>query len=647
VSRSGGRAGSLRLLLTLAAVAGAYIGAGKFGIGLSVAHGVITPVWAPSGIALAALLVLGPRAWPAVAVGAFVANVTSGAGAAVAAGIAAGNTLEPVVGAYLLRRIGFRPSLARVRDVLALVVLGALASTLVSATNGVTILSLTHDASGSYGAEWLLWWFGDAVGVLLVTPLLLVAVTHSRRRPSPARAVEFAALFTALVGTSVVVFITGGWRYPYLIFPFLFWSALRFRELGAAAAAFAVGALGTWGTVAGHLPIASTTPTERVQILQALLGVVAVTLLTVGASLAEGDASRRELELTAARLSEAQELTHIGSWEWDVAADRVTWSDELYRIYGLEPQSVEVSYRDFLEHVHPADRALVDETVRAAAATGTPFGFEHRIVLPDGRIREVYGRGRVVLDDGGQLVRMTGTSQDVTERKQAESLRDDILATVSHELRTPLTSVLGFALTLRERFKLGADADALLAHIVEQGWRLERLLADLLDVDRLRRGRIVPKRETTELRPLLERVVALHRTDGRPLEALVDDVVANIDPRQVERIVDNLIANALRHTPAGTRILVRLERVGADVLIAVDDEGPGVPEPFRSEIFELFNRGQKMLSSDRGTGVGLALVARFAALHGGRAWVESAGSGGASFRVLLPDAVVRETAPAL
>ena len=634
-------AGSLRFTLTLAAVAGAYIGAGKLGIGLSVAHGVITPVWAPSGIALAALVILGPRAWPAIAVGAYVANVTSGAGAGIAAGIAVGNTLEPLVGAYLLRRVAFRPSLARVRDVLALVVLGSLVSTLASATNGVTILTLAHRGHGAYGSDWLLWWFGDAVGILLVTPLLLVAFAYRRRRPSSARLVELIVLFPALAGTSAAVFLAGGWRYPYVIFPFLFWAALRFRQPGAAAASFVVGALGTWGTVAGDLPIASTSPTARVQILQALVGVVAVTLLLVGATLAESDESRRELQHVADRLAEAQELAHIGSWEWDVAADRVSWSDELYRIYGLEPQSVEVTYASFLERVHPADRALVDESVRAAAATGEPFGFEHRILLEDGRERVLQGHGRVVNDEAGRVVRMVGTGQDITDRKLAESLRDDILVTVSHELRTPLTSVLGFALTLRERYaEVGEDARALLGQIVEQGWRLERLLSDLLDVERLRRDRIQPQREPTDLATLVERLAESQRSGDRSIEVRADNVVASVDPGQIERIVDNLLENAVRHTPTGTAVVVRVEQSGDAVLIAVDDDGPGVPDAFRAEIFELFNRGGKALSSERGTGIGLALVARFAALHGGSAWVESTSSGGASFRVLLPACVL-------
>jgi PAS domain S-box-containing protein len=637
-----------RYTLALAGVAGAYVASAKVGIGLSVAHGVITPVWAPSGISLAALLVFGPRLWPAVALGAFVANSTSGAGIAVAAGIAVGNTLEAVTGAYLLRRVGFRAGLERTRDVLALVVLGAGASTLLAATNGVTVLFASHAQDGSYGSDWLLWWFGDAVGDLMVAPFLLVAYcsVRERRRPRNARAAEALLLLAALAAVGVEVFHGGAWRYPYVIFPLLLWAALRFRQLGAASSSLLVGALATWGTVAGTLPIATTSPTERVQIIQALVGVLAISLLVLGATLSEREAAHEELRRVAARLSEAQALAHIGSWAWEIVGDRVTWSDELYRIYGLAPGSLAIDYGVFVERVHPDDRAFVEWTVRQAHADHKPFSFEHRIVHPDGRERLVHGRGRVILDEAGHPVRMLGTAQDITERRLAEKLRDDILSTVSHELRTPLTSVLGFALTLRERAgRISPQAAARMTEqIVEQGRRLDRLLADLLDLDRLRRGLIAPVRRPTDVGRLIAEVVAAHQEAGREIDVSGDPVTASLDARKIERVVDNLLANAVRHTPPGTGVAIRFQPLGEDLLLTVEDEGPGVPDEYKTTIFETFNRGSKILSGEGGTGIGLALVARFAALHGGCAWVEDGSSGGASFQVLLPDCVLSQPA---
>src|SRR5262245_5022005 len=627
-------------LLRCAVVTALYVGAAKVGLGLSVAHGVITPVWAPSGIALAALIVLGPRVWPAVALGAFIANATSDVSVWVAAAIAVGNTLEAVVGAFLLRRVAFRRSLERARDVLALVLLAAVVSTTISATIGTTTLWLDGNVSGSYGSAWALWWSGDAMGDLLVAPLLLVWSAQRRRRVPRTEALEAAALLLGVIGVSLLVFVAGAWRYPYLLFPLLIWATLRFRQLGAATVTFATSAIAVAGAVQGTVPIGSQTLTltQEVQILQALFSAIALTLLLLGAALTERQRAEEEVALAHAGLAAAQEVAHLGSWEWDIDRDRVTWSDELYRIYGFEPQSVSVSYAWYLEHVHPEDRERVRERIEQAYADRGPFSFEHRTVLQDGTVRTLRERGDVLVDDTGRPRRMLGTAQDVTEQRLLDNLRNDILSAVSHELRTPLASILGFALTLKTRGGSLSDPTVreIVDHLSDQAMRLERLLSDLLDLDRFRRGLAYASRRQTAIDGLVERVV-LAQTDGRH-EIVVDAerVVADVDAPKVERIVDNLLANAVKYTPERSRITVRVVGETEGVLIAVDDEGPGIPDDVKESIFELFDRGLDISSYVSGTGIGLSLVSQFARLHGGRAWVEDNDAGGASFRVLLP-----------
>jgi PAS domain S-box-containing protein len=441
---------------------------------------------------------------------------------------------------------------------------------------------------------------------------------------------------------AAIVFLGGAWRYPYLIFPFLLWAALRFHQLGAAVGSFLVGVIATWGTVVGTVPIDVTTATGRVQVTQALVGVLAISLLVVGATLAEREAATRTVEQTAASLSEAQALTHIGSWEWDLRAGTVTWSDELYVIFGLDPGSYEISASLFYEHVHPDDRSLIEATVRGAYRNHEPFSLEHRILLADGRTRLLQVRGRVQ-HESGEPVRMLGTAQDVTERRQAETLRGDILSTVSHELRTPLASVLNFALTLRETSREEpADAE-IVDQIIRQSRRIDRLLSDLLEVDRLRHDRVVPVREPTDVAHLLLEIAAAHRAASHTISVRAEPTRANVDGAQVERIVENLVVNAVKHTPPGTPIAVRLERQEDDLLIVVDDAGPGIPDDFKTAVFEIFERGAKAMSNRSGAGIGLSLVARFAALHGGCAWVEDNTSGGASVRVLLPNCVLAQT----
>lgn len=120
------------------------------------------------------------------------------------------------------------------------------------------------------------------------------------------------------------------------------------------------------------------------------------------------------------RLVEVQRLSHVGSWEWGITEDRITWSEELYRIYGLDPNDFAASYEAFLERVHPEDRERTDSSVRAALQTGEPFLFDERIVRPDGSVRVLESRGRVITDSDGRPVKMIGACHDVTERKKAE-----------------------------------------------------------------------------------------------------------------------------------------------------------------------------------------------------------------------------------
>ena len=545
------------------------------------------------------------------------------------------------MGSVLLRRADFRPALDRVKDVFSFILLAAVGSTAIAATNGVTTLWISGEVSGSdYGSKWLLWWIGDAMGALLVAPLILVLSTRPWRRLANRSLLEGArAPRRARHASARSSFSAAQWRYPHLLFPPLIWAALRFRQLGAVTSSFIVGALAIAGAVQGTTPLGSGSATEIVQILEALTAGVAVSLLILGAVLSERSEAERRLERANASLAEAQELAHIGSWEWDIASDRVTWSDELYRLYGLEPQSVEIDYETYVSRVHPDDRERIQSAVREALAARQPFAFDHRIQLGDERTRWVQGRGRVIVDDSGTPVRMVGTSQDITERKRVDELRDSILSAVSHELRTPLTSIIGFAVTLKEKGASLAEQTRteMVDHLADQAHKLERLLSDLLDLDRLRRGFVQPSFRESDVGELVAQVASGYAASNRTIEVDADHALAEIDPPKVERIIDNLLANAVKHTPPGTAIRVVVREQDGGVLVEVNDRGSGIAEAERKTIFEIFNRGSAG-TPDRsgGTGIGLSLVAQFTAMHGGRAWVEDNPGGGSSFRVFLP-----------
>jgi signal transduction histidine kinase len=232
--------------------------------------------------------------------------------------------------------------------------------------------------------------------------------------------------------------------------------------------------------------------------------------------------------------------------------------------------------------------------------------------------------------------------------RAADALKDTFLRAVSHDLRTPLTAMLGVAVTL-ERTRLNLPREQaldLVAMLVEKTRKLERLLKDLLDLNRLEEGVLEPNRSLTDVRELVHRVVTeVDQLAGWPIDIEAEPIQAFIDGPKVERIVENLLLNTTRHTPPGTRVWVKALARGADLELIVEDAGPGVPAELAGTIFEAFRRGgaaAPTVAHARGVGIGLSLVARFAALHGGHAWVDERWGGGAAFHVLLPDVVSYE-----
>ena len=348
-------------------------------------------------------------------------------------------------------------------------------------------------------------------------------------------------------------------------------------------------------------------------------------------------AAEEQLRESERRLAEAQRVADVGSWDWDVRTGEVTWSAQLYRIYGLEPDAFGATIEAYLERVHPDDRDRTAAVIKSSVESGQPFAREERIVRADGEIRWLATRGHVHEKDG-LVVGLTGICQDVTERKQVEAMKDAFLTALSHELRTPLTAVIGMGQTLTRQFdRLDDDQRReMLSHITNNAEKLERLLTDLLDLDRLARGVLEPRREPTDLGELVQRVLAEIPTGERTVRVEADGVSARVDGPKVERIVENLIVNALRHTEAPAPVWVRAQRSAGGVVLTVEDAGGGVPDELKDAIFEPFSQGP-VPRHHPGTGVGLALVQQFARLHDGRAWVEDRDGGGACFRVYLPD----------
>jgi integral membrane sensor domain MASE1 len=311
-------------------------------------HGTVSPVWPPSGLAIAALTLWGPRLWPAIALGAFSANTLIGDPVPLAAGIAAGNSLEAVLGALALRRLAVRGEVALIRDAVAILAVSALAP-LASATGGVLSLTLGgYSPWARYPWVWLVWWVGDFMGALLTAPLVLGWFGQRAPHAAHARPVEFAGALALAAAAVSVVYLRGGAlavlgveRLPLsaFLFPPVVWAVLRLPPRQAVTVVATAAALAvvyvvelTHGDSLG--------PLLWLQLLS--LGLGGGSLLLIGALNEREQAMRAreramvQVEASKARLEFALESAHATLWDWDVVTDRVRWSDEFFRSAGLD-----------------------------------------------------------------------------------------------------------------------------------------------------------------------------------------------------------------------------------------------------------------------------------------------------------------------
>jgi signal transduction histidine kinase/integral membrane sensor domain MASE1 len=429
-----------------------------------------SPFWPPAGIALAALILQGQRIWPGVALGSFLFARFHEVSLLSACGLAFGSALQAVVGAELLHRMRFHPSLKRLQDVLQLLVFGAWVSPLVNATISTVVGCLSNTvAPPNWQENWRILWLGDWMGILVVTPLLLV-LSHwivdfrvlilgrrilrkdkkllKLRRfgvipnflfPTPLSKGEaggeipclaeafvcFALLFTIswfVFGATTGIGIA---RYPleYLPFPFVVWAALRFAQRGAVVATLIVSVTAIWGVAQKVGPFVAKAGDfyQAILFLHGFMSIVIIMALVLAATGSERTFAVDLLKEREASLANAQRLAQLGNWDFYETCQgrkephqQLRWSDELYRLFGFTPKAFKPSWEAFFQVVHSADRDRVGEAIRGALRENKPYSLEYRILLPDGSQRVVCEQSEI--HSGG----ISGTVQDVTERKHVE-----------------------------------------------------------------------------------------------------------------------------------------------------------------------------------------------------------------------------------
>jgi len=414
-----------RYFLLVGAIALIYFWASQFAISTLTLSSEVSPIWPAAGIAQVALLLFGRQLWPGIAIGGFLFSMSiPSANIATAFISASARTLQAWTGTYLLQRINFNPGLDRLKDVLGIVGLAAFGSTLINSTIDSIIQCLTGLASwNNLGTIWGTGWVGDAMGILLIAPLLLTWRELPTAKTQRQQVAERTIWLLLLLAVGWLVFCSrtraAYARYPleYLPFPLVVWAAFRFGQRYTALSNLILTGFAMWGIARGSGPFlkhASSIP-QALLSLQAFIAVIAVTGLVLAATVAERRQAEISLGASEASLANAQRIAQLGNWDLDRRTQQLRWSDEIYRILGQSPGTFEPSLEGFLEYVHPEDRELVKTSIQAALLYKQPYSIDYRLVLPDGSHRTVCEHAAV------NSIYITSTVQDITDRKRAEA----------------------------------------------------------------------------------------------------------------------------------------------------------------------------------------------------------------------------------
>ena len=673
-----------------------YFAAARLGLALATPVPQVSLVWPPTGIGLTLLLLWGPSLWPAIFAGALAANALADEPIGTALGIACGNTSAGLLAWWLLRRFDFRPDLHRVRDVLLLQACGAAAPSVLSATVGVLALCLGGvQAWGAAPRLWSVWWLGDAMGVVLLTPFLLLWAGMRPVLPPRRRVVEAAAVLAGVALVARVVFasgIEGHVPQPglgYLVFPFAMWAALRLGLPGAATAVLLTAGIAIAWTAGGE--------PRDLALLQLFLAAFALSTLVLAASWTERRQAQERiaaLHATARALADADAVPtapgifaaisgslvwECGSlWTVDREGDALVSLDVWRRAGGDDafteatrasrfPRGRGLPGRVWAEGAAVWVRDVTTDLNFPRAAAASSVGLRTGFAVPvtvDGRVvgvLEFFSRARA-RPDAVLLETMTfvGTQVGrVLERRQArEAVRrserelqaanlelrrsnaelERFASVASHDLQEPLRTITTFTQLFEMRHGSGLDSEAreVLGFVVDGAARMSALISGLLEYGRVGQGvrREPLSTEDAAQEALANLAGAIAEKSAQVRLSDLPQVLA--DRRELVQVFQNLVGNAIKFSSGRVpEVEVTGWREGDAVHLRVKDNGIGMPPELLDRAFVLFQRLHAR-EGYPGTGLGLAICKKIVEGHGGRIWAESVVGEGSSVHFTLP-----------
>jgi len=372
----------------------------------------------------------------------------------------------------------------------------------------------------------------------------------------------------------------------------------------------------------------------------------------VAKDISESKRIAEDLRSSQNRLNEAQRIANIGSWSLDPRSGLLLWSDQIYKIFEIDPLNFKPSYEGFLNSIHPDDVEKVNKTFQASLDNKSPYNIEHRLLMNDGRIKYVIERGETLFSNTGEALLTQGTVQDITELKlvqqslieakeNAESAnrsKSRFLANMSHEIRTPLNGIMGF-IELLQKEETDPKKKEYLDVIQTSSKSLLVVINDILDLSKIEDGNMKIESIDFDLRQHLDQLITFFKSiaDSKSIALNFECsqglcAYVHTDPLRFKQILSNLVSNAIKFSPENSTVSITLKRRGDELSVAVKDEGIGISEEAQKRIFTPFEQAEVSTTRNYGgTGLGLSISKKLIELLHGEISLESKLGKGSTF----------------
>ncbi|MES2139455.1 MAG: MASE1 domain-containing protein [Bacteroidota bacterium] len=654
---------SIRSIGIILMVAVIYYLSARTGLLLAYKNTNATPIWPPSGIAFAAIILFGYRVWPGILISAFIVNLivfltnkTTDTPTAiwVSSLISIGNTSEALLGCYLLKKsVENISGLEKIRNVFQftfVVLIMCLASSIIGATT-VCIAGIASWAQ--YPAVWLVWWFGDVSGTLIIAPLLLsLAIYFNTKWKWNKKTVEVFVLYLITAFISALVFgnllpVNSPFGNAYIILPGLLWSAIRFELLEVVTGIAISSIIAVFGTANGYGPFISGSQTESLLSLQLYISIVSICILTLRAAINENKKALAALKFSENFLNsiienipnmifvkEAEELKFV---RFNKAGEELLGYSKVELIGKNDYDFFPKNEADFFI---AKDKKVFD--------TGKLLEIEEEYIHTKHKgVRILETKKIPILDSSGTPIYLLGISSDITDRKKIETeleIRTKELArsnteleqfayVASHDLQEPLRTVATYLQLLEKRYKNTLEPDAIdfINYAIGGSNRMRALIHSILEYSRI--NRIKPF-EDINMNLLLGEVLENLRISIKENNVTIKinelpDIYG--DHVLINQLFQNLIENAIKfRTSTNPEIIISGQKEKEGYLFSVKDNGIGMKKEFITKIFDIFQR-LNSIEEYSGTGIGLAICKKIVERHGGEIWVESEMGKGSTF----------------